>query len=170
VAIDEPQVALRYCGSADELDALEPLWNALQEHHGAVLPALGSKTTPRDGADAWQRRRAKYEAWLEDPETFFVVAEEGGRAIGYAFVTVGAGFAAWATGRLANLETLSVLPEDRRLEVGTKLLEAAWSKLADNRIDEMVITTAITNVESHRFYERHGFEQAFVVYYGRREA
>ena len=160
----------RYCDSVDELDALEPLWNALQEHHAAVLPALGSRTLPRDAADAWERRRAKYEGWLEDPETFFVVAEDGGRSIGYAFVTVGAGFAAWATGRLANLETLSILPEHRRLELGAQLLEAAWSKLADDGIDEMVITAAITNVESHRFYERQGFEQAFVIYYGKRDA
>jgi len=166
--IEEPQLTLRYCDNADELDALEPLWNALQQHHAEVLPTLGSKTPPRETTGAWERRRAKYEHWLEDPETFFVAAEDGGGLIGYAFVTVSAGFAAWATGRLANLETLSVLPQYRRRDVGAKLLGAAWSKLADNGIDEMAITTAITNVDSHRFYERHGFEQAFVVYYGKR--
>jgi len=33
----------------------------------------------------------------------------------------------------------------------------------------MAITAAIGNVDSRRFYERHGFEQAFVVYYGTKD-
>ena len=35
-------------------------------------------------------------------------------------------------------------------------------------VDGMAITTAVANVDSHRFYERSGFQQRFVVYYGRR--
>lgn len=31
------------------------------------------------------------------------------------------------------------------------------------------LTTALTNVDSHRFYERHGFQQGFVIYYGKRQ-
>jgi hypothetical protein len=33
----------------------------------------------------------------------------------------------------------------------------------------MAITAAASNIDSHRFHERHGFEQAFVVYYGKRD-
>ena len=159
----------RYTSNTEDLDALEPLWNALQEHHSEVLPALGGQTRPRSLADSWSRRRAKYEGWLDDAESFFVVAEEGDKAVGYAFVTVGPGYAGWATGRLATLETLSVLPEHRRARIGTQLMDAVWSRLAERDIDEMAITTAFTNVGSRRFYERHGFQQGFVVYYGRRD-
>lgn len=169
MAAEKPSTTLRYSDDPTDLGLLGPLWNALQEHHGSVLPKLGPDTPPRATAEAWERRRAKYERWLEEPETFFVLAEHGGRPVGYAFVTVGTGFAGWATGRLANLETLSVLPSHRRLEIGAKLLEAVWARLAEGRVREMVITTAISNVDSHRFYERHGFEQAFVVYYGKRD-
>lgn len=159
---------MRYASSAEELDVLEPLWNALQEHHSEILPALGGQTRPRTLRDAWSRRRAKYARWLDDPETFFVVAEDDHKPVGYAFVTVGPGYAGWATGRLAELETLSVLPEHRGSRIGSQLLNAAWSKLAERGIDEMAITTALTNVDSQRFYERHGFQQGFVIYYGRR--
>lgn len=161
---------LRYASSAEELDVLEPLWNALQEHHSEILPALGGQTPPRSLQDAWDRRRSKYARWLDDSETFFVVAECGDKPVGYAFVTVGPGYAGWATGRLAELETLSVLPEHRESQIGSQLLNAVWLKLVECGIDEMAITTALTNVDSHRFYERHGFQQGFVIYYGRRDA
>lgn len=161
--------SLRYSSDAADLDLLEPAWNALQAHHSTVVPSLGGKTPPRGLADAWERRRAKYEGWLANLETFFVIAERDGAVAGYAFLTVAPGFAAWATGRIANLETLSVLSEHRRSGLGAQLLDAAWSKLAERDIREMAITAAVSNVDSHRFYERHGFKQAFVVYYGRRD-
>jgi ribosomal protein S18 acetylase RimI-like enzyme len=162
------KISLRFGNGADELDALEPLWNALQEHHAAVLPTLGPGTRPRPLTDAWDRRRSKYERWLEDPESFFVLATRNGVSAGYAFVTVGSGYAGWKTGRLGTLETLAVLPEHRGATLGTRLLDAAWSRLGEKEIDEMAITTAITNLDSHRFYERHGFTKAFVLYYGKR--
>jgi ribosomal protein S18 acetylase RimI-like enzyme len=166
----KPETTIRYARDAEELGVLEPLWNALQEHHAEVLPALGGRTRPRPLAEAWNRRRAKYEGWLEDPESFFVVAEDGQKPVGYAFVTIGPGYAGWTTGRLAELETLSVLPQQRGARIGSQLLEATWSKLAERGVEEMTITTALTNVDSHRFYERHGFQQGFVIYYGERDA
>jgi ribosomal protein S18 acetylase RimI-like enzyme len=162
----EPGITLRFEDKVEHLSALEPLWNALQEHHAKLTPNLGGSAPKRELADSWQRRRTKYERWLEDPETFFVVAESGDRPIGYAFVTVGPGYAGWQTGdRLAELETLSVLPEHRGDGVGTALLESVWGRLAEMGVKDLVITTAKTNVDSHRFYERHGFTQAFVIYY-----
>jgi len=160
-------VALRYADEVHQLHALEPLWNALQEHHSVLTPNLGGGAAKRELADSWQRRRAKYERWLQDPEAFFIVAEDHGHPIGYAFVTVGPGYAGWNTGdRLAELETLSVLPEHRGGGVGAALLESARERLAEMGVEDLVITALKTNVDSHRFYERHGFTQGFVIYYG----
>jgi GNAT superfamily N-acetyltransferase len=165
----QSDVTTRYAAEVGQLDALEPLWNALQEHHAAIVPSLGG-SAPREPSDAWRRRRAKYERWLEDPETFFVVAEREDRPVGYAFVTVGSGYAAWQTGdRIAELETLSVLPERRSEGVGARLLDAVWERLAEIGVDDLAITAAKTNVDSHRFYERQGFTQGFVVFYGKRD-
>ena len=166
----QPDVNFRYRDEAGQLDVLEPLWNALQEHHSTIMPSLGG-SPPRELPDSWRRRRVKYERWLQDPGTFFVIAESGERPVGYAFVTVGSGYAAWETGdRLAELETLSVLPEHRCDGVGAALLEAVWERLAQVGVDDLAITAAKGNVDSHRFYERHGFTQGFVVYYGKRGA
>ncbi len=161
-------LTLRYEETAARLDALEPLWNALQAHHSEITPMLGERTPKREVADAWRMRRAKYESWLRNADTFFIVAETAGEPVGYAFVTVGPGYASWETGeRLAELETLSVLPGHRGSGVGAALLDAVWIRLGTLGVEDMAITTTTTNVDSHRFYEREGFRQGFVVYYGK---
>jgi GNAT superfamily N-acetyltransferase len=165
----QPPITLRYADSVEEIDAVESLWNALQEHHVRITPELDPRTPGRDLADAWRMRRSKYVHWLEDPETFFVIAEDTAGPVGYAFVTAGPGYASWATGdRAAALETLSVLPDHRGGGVGVALIEATWERLAELNIDDMAITTTKTNVDAHRFYERMGFSQGFVVYHGKR--
>lgn len=160
--------SLRYATSVGDLPSLEPLWNALQAHHSEITPRLAGQTPKRGAEEAWLLRRAKYERWLKAPDTFFVIAEEEEASVGYAFVTVGPGYASWATGeRLAELETLSVLPDHRGLGVGSLLLDAVRKRLQEMAIDDLAVTTAIANVDSQRFYERHGLSKSFVVYYGK---
>jgi ribosomal protein S18 acetylase RimI-like enzyme len=87
--------------------------------------------------------------------------------VGYAFVTIGPGYASWDTGdRLAELETLSVLPWHRGDGIGSALLDVVWARLSESGVRDLVITTAETNIDSRRFYERHGFKSSFVIYYG----
>jgi N-acetyltransferase len=163
-----PGITLRRSNDPADLPLLEPLWNALQEHHIEVTPDLGSHTPKRPLPEAWRIRRTKYERWLGDPDTFFVIAEAGGEPAGYAFVTVGMPYASWATGeRLASLETLSVLPKHRSSGIGAALLEAAWNRLAELGVEDMQIVTTETNAGAQRFYERQGFSHRFNVYYGK---
>jgi ribosomal protein S18 acetylase RimI-like enzyme len=165
----EPEITLRYADSVKDLDAVEPMWNALQAHHQRITPRLDPQTPKRDLADAWRVRRSKYVRWLADPETFFVIAEDTSGPVGYAFVTIGPGHASWATGeRAAALETLSVLPSSRGKGLGAALVEAVWDRLGERGIDDMSITTTKTNLDAHRFYERQGFSQSFVVFHGKR--
>jgi N-acetyltransferase len=164
-----PDLALRYVNTTANLAVLEPIWNALQAHHIEVTPDLGSRTPKRSLPDSWRIRHSKYERWLEDPDTFFVVAELDSEPVGYAFVTIGLPYAGWATGdRIAELETLSVLSEHRGAGIGSALIEAVWGRLASLGVEDLAITTTITNVEAQRFYEREGFKQRFAVYYGKR--
>lgn len=55
-----------------EIGVVEPLWNALREHHTALAPTLDS---PRPRDESWARRRAQYENWLAEPGSFILVAE-----------------------------------------------------------------------------------------------
>jgi GNAT superfamily N-acetyltransferase len=165
----EAEITMSATVSASDLDLLEPLWGALQAHHASVLPTLGDRTPPRSHAESWVRRRERYKGWLSDDETFILIAEGPDGPVGYAFVTVGAGYAGWRTGRLAELQTLSVLPQYRGEDIGGQLLAGVWSRLEEREVDEMAITTVLANVESHRFYERYGFQPAFLLYYRKRE-
>lgn len=152
---------------AGELAVLEPLWKSLQEHHAQITPRLGP-SPKRDAEASWQRRLAKYELWAKNPDTFVILAERDERAIGYAFVTVRAGHASWASGdRIAELETLVVLKRERGRGVGTALVRTVKTHLAELEIDEVMVTAAVTNYGAHRFYERHGLVHAFHVFYGR---
>lgn len=75
--MEQAAIILRFANSVDELDAVEPMWDALQEHHVRIAPELDPRTPGRNLADAWRMRRSKYVRWLEDPEAFFVIAEDG---------------------------------------------------------------------------------------------
>jgi len=162
------EVLLRCSNDVAELPLLEPLWNALQEHHVEVTPTLGPHTPKRSLPEAWRIRRGKYERWLQDPDSFFVLAELAGGPAGYAFVTVGPPYASWAAGeRLAELETLSVAPKHRGAGVGAALIDAVWGRLAKLGVGDMQIVTTATNTGAQRFYERQGFSRRFDVYYGK---
>lgn len=155
--------------SVDELDKLQPLWTALQDHHASISPVLGHALA-RGRDTAWARRRTAYERWLADPDAFVFVAERGRQLVGYALVTVGDGYASWSTGeRLAELETLSVIPEERNTQVGSELMTAVEARLRERDIGDLAISVAATNVNAHRFYERRGYDRAFYVYFGSTE-
>lgn len=143
---------------------LEPLWLALREHHGEVAPELGPLQTPEE---SWRRRRADYVRWLEQPDSFVLVArDDDGHAVGYALVVVhDTGGSLW-TGigsRLADVETLSVLPEARGDGVGKRLLDAAAARARELGIPQLELTVVASNADARRFYEREGFFDAYVV-------
>jgi len=67
----------------EELDRLEPLWLALQDHHGRISPQLAGMTK-RTPEQSWTRRRSKYQGWFGDADTFVLVAEREDELVGYA--------------------------------------------------------------------------------------
>jgi len=139
-----------------ELDLIEPLWNALREHHSSVTPELGA---PRSRTESWQLRRCQYEAWLAESKAFALLAERRGVPVGYAMVRVREGSPTWPLSEQAGeLETLSVLPSERCVGTGTALLKAVRSELGVRGITEVSLLAVATNRDAIRFYERHGFE------------
>jgi len=141
------------------MDALEPLWRALYDHHNGVTPHLGDRSRPFELA--WQSRRQTERRWLQsEPESFVIAAQDADRIVGYAFVRIrsGAGFAeSWSVSDpLADLATLSVLPEFRGQGIGSALMDAVEARLGDMGIPDMAITVISTNTEAIPFYERRG--------------
>lgn len=138
-----------------ELELVEPLWNALREHHASVAPDLGA---PRERGASWERRRAQYERWLAEPDSFVLLAERDGAPVGYAMVHLHDGSSTWPTAeRAGELETLSVLPDERGRGTGAALLEEVRERLRALGADELSVFVIARNAGAIRFYERHAF-------------
>jgi ribosomal protein S18 acetylase RimI-like enzyme len=151
----ETDFAIRRLNLA-ELDRLEPLWSALRLHHAAIAPSFGP---PRERADSWLRRRGEYERWLAEPRAFALVAERSCELLGYAMVHTRRGSPTWPlSDPAAELETLAVLPSERRQGIGTALLDAVQAELAASGITALSLLVVTGNDEALRFYERHGFK------------
>jgi ribosomal protein S18 acetylase RimI-like enzyme len=150
---DLPAVSIRRLDPAD-IELVEPLWNALREHHASVTPHAGA---PRTRADSWARRRAQYERWLSERDAFVLVAELGGAPVGYALVHLRAGSPTWpASERAGEVETLSVRPTERGRGIGTLLLRAIEDELAGLGVEELSLHVVSHNDQAMAFYERHG--------------
>ena len=144
-----------------DVDRLAPLWESLRRHHVEVVPGLARQPSQR----SWQIRRALYEHVLGDPEAFALVAVEAGADIGYALVALHDGpDDTWVTGdRIAEVETLAVLPEARGRGVGTALLDRVDEELERIGVRDLRIAVVPTNSDAVRFYERRGLRPFLTV-------
>jgi ribosomal protein S18 acetylase RimI-like enzyme len=144
---------------AEVIDELEPLWNALREHQGPMLSALGPT---RERTASWALRREKYAKVLAD-EGFVVVARDGGRVVGYALVAIAREPSHnWAADVGASVETLSVLPGHRGAGLGSRLMDRVRGEVRAAGIDLLLLGVVAGNERAERFYARQGFTPAFI--------
>jgi ribosomal protein S18 acetylase RimI-like enzyme len=148
---------------------LQPLWESLSRHHAEVAPelvdVLGEIREPRD---SWEVRRALYEEWFDGPDTFALIAEDGSGPVGYAVVQVRGPEETWSTGdRVAELQTLAVLPGRRGQGIGTALVERMHEELRRMDVSRFFVAVIASNADSVRFYERLGLTRFMITYAGR---
>jgi ribosomal protein S18 acetylase RimI-like enzyme len=152
--VSDAAISIRPLDTA-EIELVEPLWNALREHHTALASTLDS---PRPREESWARRRAQYESWLADPGSFILIAEQAGTPVGYAMVHQRSASPTWSSSEQAGeIETLSVLPEMRGQGVGGALLGEVRERLKPLGLGELSLHVLVGNEDAARFYERHGF-------------
>ena len=150
----------------ESLPRIEPLTRSLHEHHRTVDPAIPG--VPLRDTDAWWAvRRQRYRAWLDEPDTFLLIADDDGGAIGYALVTFHDRDDSNATGdRLAELQSLVVSPERRGDGLGTSLLHEVYRQVRRRGAEEMIIGVLATNEAAMRLYRRAGFRPWVVLTLG----
>lgn len=158
------EVRIRRAG-ADELDRLEPLWNAMYDNHREVGPR---EFAFRSREESWRIKRARYGEWIEDPEARLFLAETpDGRAVGYAFTRVRAAEATVVTGRVGDLESLAVLPEHRGGGVGQALVAAVFEHFRDLGLSDWGLGVMEGNDRARAFYERLGLRGYTLLMLGR---
>jgi GNAT superfamily N-acetyltransferase len=140
----------------ERIGDLEPLWRSLYQHHRGIA---GSVAGVRPYQDTWRQRQGQYRGWLGgEAEAGLLIADRGERAVGYAFLTVGPGAATWDLGdRIAELETLAVLADERGVGVGAALVEEGRRWARERGAGTLAVGLANTNEGARRFYEREGF-------------
>ena len=153
---------------AERIPDLEPLWASLSRHHAEVAPELSILGEPRSEADSWAVRRALYEEWLAAPDAFVLIAEIDATPVGYAVVHMRGPEETWATGeRVAELETLAVLPDHRGVGIGAALVDRFYEELKRAGVEHFVVGVVASNAHAIRFYERLGLTKFLVSYVGR---
>ena len=152
---------------AERIHDLQPLWESLSRHHAEVAPELAILGEVRADADSWAVRRELYEEWLKDPDAFVLIAESQGEPVGYAVVELRGPEETWATGdRVAQLETLAVLPGHRGRGIGSALVERMHEELRSLGVGHFVVSVIASNADAVRFYERLGLTTFLVTYAG----
>ena len=84
-----------------------------------------------------------------------VLAEDGDRPVGFALVTLRP--AIWFDGPVSQLEELYVVPDLRDRGIGTQVLDLCRRLAAGMGSPEMHINVDEVDVDTRRFYERHGW-------------
>lgn len=105
--------------------------------------------SPTDPADVLAGRFGRL---LDDDGVLALLA---GEAEGFALVTLRP--AIWYDGPVAQLEELYVVPARRDEGIGTALLTEARRLVRERGAPEMHINVDEVDVDTRRFYERHGF-------------
>ena len=127
-------------------------------------PRSASAARPED---SWAVRRALYEGLFAQPGTFVLIAELDSSPVGYALVHLRGPEETWASGdRVAELETLTVLPESRGRGVGTALVEAVFSELRALGVRQWAVGAIASNADAIRFYERFDVLPFMVAFIG----
>ena len=139
----------------ERIGELEPLWRSLYEHHRGIAAGVAGV---RPFEATWRQRQGQYRGWLGGEDAVLLLAERAGRAVGYAMLTAGPGAATWDLGdRVAEVETLAVLPDERGGGVGAALVEACRCWAQGRGIRTIGVGLAHTNEGARRFYKREGF-------------
>lgn len=112
------------------------------------------KTLPEHYSDYF------YESLLAELPEAFLVAEIGGRLIGYIMCKTEYGFSNFKKlgfVKKGHIVSIAVLDEHRRHGIGRTLVEEAMAGVQLRKCDELYLEVRCSNNEAVRLYEKLGF-------------
>jgi len=93
--------------------------------------------------------RAELRAYLRFPNADCLMAVVRGKAVGFCLTA--------HREKRGHVITIDVLEAYRRHKVGSRLLEAVESRLAESGVNEVILETATENHSAIAFWEKHGY-------------
>ena len=114
---------------------------------------INMKTLPEHYSDYF------YESLLADMPESFLVAENGGRFVGYIMCKSEFGFSNFKKlgfVKKGHVVSVAVLDEFRGNGIGSALVEEAFKGVREKQCDEMYLEVRCSNTEAVKLYERLG--------------
>lgn len=93
--------------------------------------------------------RAELRAYLRFPNADCLIATIRGKAVGFCL-------AAYREKR-GHIITMDILEAYRRHKIGSRLLGAVESRLAESGVNEIILETATENHSAIAFWQKHGY-------------
>lgn len=146
--IPSPTDAVAYkAGGPELLEALEPLWRMLCEHHAGVSPDFADWFRNRDYADRKAEILAQASAGLR-----VQVAVAGPEAVGYCVSTL-------ASSGQGEVDSIFVRSDFRGRGIGDYLMRDALAWLRAEGASSLVVVVVLGNDRALQWYRRFGFAQ-----------
>jgi ribosomal protein S18 acetylase RimI-like enzyme len=123
-----------------DLDAIRDLWSAMEDEIGG----------PPWVRETWEEEKVDVERRLKEAVVF--LAEDGDEAIGFAALD-------YRDTRIAELQSIYVRPESRRLGIARALMQQASAAAREHGYDHMTLDVLTTNHDAREVYERLGFAE-----------
>ncbi len=95
---------------------------------------------------------------LSDPTAYFVVAEEGGRLVGYANAQPIKEFE-YREHKYVEIDNLGVIPEYRRQGIASKLLDECLSWAKGEGYEKVYLQSYAKNTGAREFYKKLGYHE-----------
>lgn len=135
-------------GGLELLDAVGPLWEQLNEHHGRRSPHFADEFGERTFAD--RKTDLLEKASRSTVRVDLARATVAARFVGYCVSSVD-------REHVGEVDSIYVESEYRGLGIGNVLMERTLSWMDSVGVDSKVIVVAFGNEESFAFYSRYGF-------------
>jgi len=113
-------------------------------------------------AQTEERYGAFLASQLDEPDVFVLVAERGGKVLGYAYAGVEGYDYMSLRGPAGVLNDIVVDPPERGRGIGRMLLEATIQELKSRGAPRIVLSTAEQNEAAQRLFERAGFRRTMI--------
>jgi len=127
----------------------------------ADVPALAELTTHLGYPTSESEMRARMQRIAEHGDYATLVAESGGRVVGFVGLMWSLSYVGEAHARLLSLV---VEPEERGRGTGAALVAAVEEWARDRGASSVRLTTALHRERTHRFYERLGYARTGLRY------
>ncbi len=134
-------------GGAPLLDAVEPLWNKLKEHHAELASHFAGWFASRTFA---QRRATLCNERKVALRVDLAQEAETGQTVGYCVTSV-------SDEAVGEIESIYVEADYRKLGIGDALMRRALAWLEGQGVSSKQLAVAVGNEQVLAFYARYGF-------------